>query len=373
MRHEAVDVAVVGAGIVGAACARECALRGLRVVVVEPSIVGGGATAAGMGHIVVLDDSEAQRILDRYSQTLWDDLAGRLPASCELQRSGTLWVAADDEEMAEAERKRRLYAEHGIEAALLDARALAREEPSLRAGLPGGLLVPGDSVVYPPVAARFLLEEALSLGAELRLGTPAALVDESWVRLADGSAIRSRHVVNAAGSRAPDLSPGIPIRPRKGHLAITDRYPGFATRQLIELSYVKRAHAAAGESVACNVQPRPTGQLLVGSSRQFDATDRDVEPRILGRMLARAIEYLPGLAELTVIRTWTGFRAATPDGLPLIGPCADVPGLLLATGHEGLGITTCLATAKLIAASILEESPPIPAAPYLPSRFTTDG
>lgn len=373
MRREAADVAIVGAGIVGAACARECALRGLRVVVIESSIAGGGATAAGMGHIVVLDDSEAQLILDRYSQTLWDELAGRLPASCELRRSGTLWISADDEEVAEAERKRRLYAEHGIDATLLDARALAREEPSLRGGLSGGLLVPGDSVVYPPAAARFLLDEALRLGAELRLGTPAGLVDGSTVRLADGATLRSRHVVIAAGSRAPDLAPDIPVRPRKGHLAITDRYPGFVSRQMIELSYVKRAHAAEDESVAFNVQPRPTGQVLIGSSRQFASTDPDVEPGVLGRMLARAIEYLPGLAELSVIRTWTGFRAATPDGLPLIGPSAGMPGLLLATGHEGLGITTCLATAKLIAASILQESPPIPAAPYLPSRFTTHG
>jgi glycine/D-amino acid oxidase-like deaminating enzyme len=86
-------------------------------------------------------------------------------------------------------------------------------------------------------------------------------------------------------------------------------------------------------------------------------------------MVARALAYMPGLARLSAIRTWTGFRAATPDSLPLIGPHPELPGLYLATGHEGLGITTCLATAELLAALLAGRAPPIPAAPYLPARL----
>jgi glycine/D-amino acid oxidase-like deaminating enzyme len=71
---------------------------------------------------------------------------------------------------------------------------------------------------------------------------------------------------------------------------------------------------------------------------------------------------------LSVIRTWTGFRAATPDKLPLIGPCPGDERLYLATGHEGLGITTSLATGKLVADQILQRTPAIPVEPYLPGR-----
>jgi glycine/D-amino acid oxidase-like deaminating enzyme len=85
-------------------------------------------------------------------------------------------------------------------------------------------------------------------------------------------------------------------------------------------------------------------------------------------MLARAIEYMPDLATLSAIRVWTGFRAATPDKLPLIGPHPDDPHLLLATGHEGLGITTSLGTAGLIADHIAGRTPVIDPMPYLPGR-----
>ena len=116
------------------------------------------------------------------------------------------------------------------------------------------------------------------------------------------------------------------------------------------------------------VQPRPTGQVLIGSSRQYGADDAAVDMPILRRMVARAVEYMPGLAELSAIRCWTGFRAATPDKLPLIGPVPGRPGVFLATGHEGLGITTSLATGRLIADQILGRTAAIPIEPYLPGR-----
>ena len=106
----------------------------------------------------------------------------------------------------------------------------------------------------------------------------------------------------AAGLEATALCPELPLRSKKGHLLITDRYPGTVRHQLVELGYVTSAHHAEGDSVAFNVQPRPTGQLLVGSSRQFDTTDPAVEPAMLARMLRRAIDYLPGLGELNAIR-----------------------------------------------------------------------
>src|SRR5712692_6795724 len=144
MTSAAYDVVIVGAGIVGAACAAECAREGMRVAVVESGFIGGGATAAGMGHIVVMDDSEAQFALTRYSQSLWEAFAKELPRDSEYDPCGTLWVAADDEEMAEVRRKETFYAARGVPVEILDAHALAEAEPNLRAGLAGGLRVPGD-------------------------------------------------------------------------------------------------------------------------------------------------------------------------------------------------------------------------------------
>src|SRR5690348_4839069 len=108
------DVVIVGAGIVGAACADEFARRGMRVAVVDRDGIGSGATAAGMGHIVVMDDSEAQCALTRYSQRIWQALRPELPDDVEYEQCGTIWVAADEEEMAEVRRKQEYYETRGV-------------------------------------------------------------------------------------------------------------------------------------------------------------------------------------------------------------------------------------------------------------------
>lgn len=372
MSQLAYDVVIVGAGIVGAACADEFSSRRFRVAIIDRDVVGSGATAAGMGHIVVMDDSDAQFALTLYSQRLWQELRPQLPTDVEYERCGTIWVAADEEEMAEVLRKREYYARQGVPVEVLNSQGLKQAEPNLREGLAGGLLVPEDGVLYPPCAAHFLMERAQKRGAELRLGASLVAADHGCVLLSDGSEITGKIIVNAAGAWAGELTPGIEIKRRKGHLAITDRYPRFLRHQLVELGYLKSAHSVTSDSVAFNVQPRRTGQILIGSSRQYGAENRDVENGILARMLQRAQEYLPGLGPMSVVRTWTGFRAATPDKLPLIGSWPGDPSLFLATGHEGLGITTSLGTARILVDLITGSKPEIPSEPYLPSRMTKE-
>jgi len=325
-----------------------------------------------MGHIVVMDDSDAQFQLTRYSQQLWQELRSELPEDVEYEQCGTIWVAVDEEEMQEVRRKSECYSRHGVPTEILDASALERLEPGLRKGLAGGLLVPEDGVLYPPCAARYLLERAQAAGSRLVVDAAVAKLGQGVVRLTDGAEFSAALIVNATGAWAPELTPGLNIRKRKGHLAITDRYPGFVRHQLVELGYLKSAHSTTSDSVAFNVQPRKTGQVLVGSSRQFDVEHKEVDSEILSRMLRRAQEYMPCLAQMSTIRVWTGFRAATPDKLPLIGPCLDDPKLFLATGHEGLGITTSLATARLLADHLTGVQPAIPMIPYLPTRVPSE-
>jgi len=196
----------------------------------------------------------------------------------------------------------------------------------------------------------------------------AIAISGRGIDLRGGAHLSAGIAINATGCWAPELTPGIAVRKRKGHLAITDRYPGFVTHVLVELGYLKSAHSTAADSVAFNAQPRRTGQLLLGSSRQFGAEDNAIDAPMLSRMLQRAREYMPRIGELSAIRCWTGFRAATPDKLPLIGPCPEDPRLYLATGHEGLGITTSLATGALVADQIVGRPSAIPPEPYSPAR-----
>jgi glycine/D-amino acid oxidase-like deaminating enzyme len=363
------DVLFAGGGIVGSSCALACAQAGMRVALVERDLLGSGATAAGMGHIVVMDDSDAQFSLTRRSQQLWQRLSATLPTSAEYETPGTLWVAADEEEMAEAERKHRWLAARGVPSQIFSSSELSALEPNLREGLAGGLLVIEVAVVYPPIVALHLARQAEALGATLIVGRAVTKLADGEAILDDGTRLRATRLVNALGAEADRCTPGIPVKKRKGHLAITDRYPGFVRHQLVELGYLKSAHSVTSDSVAFNVQPRQTGQILIGSSRQYGNESSTVDQAILSAMLARATLYLPAAASLSLLRVWTGFRAATPDKLPLIGPFPGDQTVWLATGHEGLGITTALATAELLATEFTGAESAIPPEPYLPARF----
>jgi D-hydroxyproline dehydrogenase subunit beta len=362
------DIVIVGAGIVGAACAREFAENGLTTAVIESEAIGGGATAAGMGHIAVMDDSEAQFALTRYSQLLWHELAQRLPQDVEYLPCGAIWVAADEIEMLQVVRKQQYYTNRGVPAEVLDPRSLAEAEPNLRPGMAGALLLKDDAIIYPPCAARFLVMQAQQLGATLMLGRKAINTSGDELHLDNATTVAYGALVLANGIAASSLARAAQLEPRKGHLVITDRHPGFVHHQMIELGYLKSAHSVRADSVAFNVQPRPSGQVLIGSSRQYGLDEPAVDSSMVSAMLRRAFEYMPGLRRLSGIRSWTGFRASTPDKLPLIGPSPDSENIYLATGHEGLGITTSLATAKLLADILLERESAIAREPYLPAR-----
>lgn len=363
------DVAIIGAGIVGAACAYELSKDGLRIAVIDERGAGTGATSAGMGHLVVLDDSEKQFELARYSLKLWNALVDELPPECEFWRCGTVWVAEDEAELQFARRRCEYFEANGVSAQLLNAAELADIEPKLRQHLPGGVCVPGDAALIPSRAAEFLIAKSRATGITGRV----TAVAEEQIVLSDGTAISAGASVNATGTAAASLMPGLPIRPRKGHLAVVSTGGQFARHQVMELGYLKSAHAGEqADSVAFAVRQRGGGELLVGSSRQYEAVTDRVEPAILERMLSRAVAFMPGLAAAPIVTTWTGFRAGSPDGLPLIGLYPGSKRMYVASGHEGLGVTTSLATGRLIAEAILGRSSELPAAAFSPERFVKE-
>jgi len=338
----------------------------MRVVVIERDIPNSATTAAGMGHVVVMDDSPAQLALTRYSRSVWRELGSELPTAAEYDPRGTIWIAADDQELAEVHAKQTTFAGVGIGAFVLSAKELAEIEPNLRPGLAGALLVPEDVILSPPAAAYCFLEEAVRHGTVLLQRQPVVQAGKRVVRLGDGTELKSNSIVLATGVET-SLLPRLPIQKRKGHLVLTEPQPGFLSHQLVELGYLKSAHKIAVDSVAFNVQPRRCGELLIGASRQYGNENPEIDEAILHAMLERAYSYMPALRHVPPARAWTGFRAATPDKLPLLGPTED-PSLFLAAGFEGLGITSAPGAARLLADHVLHRPCAIPIEPYLPTR-----
>jgi glycine/D-amino acid oxidase-like deaminating enzyme len=366
------DVIIIGGGIIGAACAREYARQGLSVAVVEPGPIGGGATAASMGHLLAVDAldpaDQIESDLSRRSLQLWQDWLQAQEAHRELaeySRCGTLWLAADADELNLAERKRDWFLSQGLAAEVLGPKELAQAEPMLRRDLLGALHVPDDGRVYPPrVAARWLQE------AQARVFRARAVrFDGASVRLDDGRELWGAMTVICTGLAAQEQLPAGWLLPKKGHLAITQRHPGRVQHQLVELGYLKRAHLVDQDTVSFNLQPRPGGQLLIGSSRQIGRDDSELDPVLLQQMLRQALHYMPGLAELSLLRCWTGVRPASRDGQPLIGAHPRLHRSWLATGHEGLGITTALATAELLVQLSLGQATTLKPDPFRPARF----
>lgn len=366
------DVIVVGAGIVGAACAVELQARGRRVLLVDRLGPGGGTTAAGMGHLVALDESDDELDLCLLSLRQWDRYVAEHGQRAEHVRCGTLWVAEDEEQLAHAAARAERLARRGWQADLLSPARLAMAEPALRPGLAGAVRVAPDGVVYPPAVARHLADQLTALGGSTLFGAAIAGIGTGCVHLHSGQRLDAHDVVVAAGCATTALLPDVPVFPRKGHLAITDRYPGRLRHQVVGMGYGQTAAGADGLAVAANVQPRPTGQWLIGSCRQDGIADAAVDPKVLAGVLRSAIALLPELAQLQVIRAWTGMRPASPDGRPIIGAHPGRPRTWLASGHEGLGVTTAFGTALLLADLMAGQPTVIDPDPYLPARFLHD-
>ena len=367
-------VAIVGAGIVGAACAMWLARDGHALTIIDARGPGSGATAAGMGHLLVLDDDPASLALTHRSMQLWHGLAPSLPTSSEWSSAGTLWVAEDEAQLAHGEDRVESLRAAGVEAELVSSAKLASLAPCLAEDLAGALWVSGDRVIYPPAVAAWMLarSRAALVRARVERVEPGVLVTD------EGRRIEADAIVLACGLATGALVarswPGHPvastIRPRKGQLIITTPTRLGLEHQLVELGYHDSV-GASGARVAFNVQPRPHGQVLIGSSRDddVDAGGTSLDRKLLARMVARARRFVPALEDALALRAWAGLRPASVDGLPLIGPLPGIDGVWLAAGHEGLGITTSVASAELIAAQLGGADSMIDPQPFDPGRF----
>ena len=259
----------------------------MKILVVDAGDVGGGATAAGMGHVVTMDDSPAQLALTSYSQRLWHELADQLPDDAEFEPCGTLWVAADEEEMEEVRRKQRVYASAGVPSDILSATMLAHEEPHLRP-LAGALLVHSDAVLYPPCAAGYLMSEAIRMGARLQVSKRVVSAGSGRVRLDDGTKLHAGTVVNACGAEAGALTPGTSDAQTQGasgdHRSISGIRPPSAGGTGISKERSLDRHRLG--SVQCPAaQNRPTPDWLV---TRVGAEGTDLNRALLAAMITRA-------------------------------------------------------------------------------------
>ena len=357
------------------------------MVLVERGAIAGATSGSCMGHLMVVSKPPLLYRLTRDSVSLWHGLAEEV-GGFEFNHTGALWLAEHAADFELLESLRETFGGFGDETELLDGRELRQREPGLAPDLAGALYYPPDAVVMPMLAAGALLRAAVEGGARIRTATEVVSVERGAsgaveaVRT-DRGAIATGAVVNAAGVWAPPLVEGlglppVPIHPRRGDLAITMPRECPVRHQLLEVGYLRTTTSAAvgpedaGDDPganALNVQPQTNGTCLIGSTRQFAGLGRVVDRDLLARSLERAVRFVPALAGARLTRTWAGLRPFTTDGLPIIGPVSEVPGLFMAAGHEGLGITLAPITGELIAQALTGQEPRLPLEQLALARF----
>ncbi|MEE1762167.1 NAD(P)/FAD-dependent oxidoreductase [Streptomyces sp. SP18BB07] len=373
------DVVVVGAGMLGAACALYAARAGLDVAVVDRGPVAGGTTGAGEGNILVSDKEPGPELeLALLSVRLWAELAAEpgLGTAFEYEPKGGVVVASAPEGLAALERFAAGQRAAGVEAITVPAGQLTALEPHLAPGLAGGIHYPQDAQVMPTLAAAHLVRAS---GARLFTGrtvTEVLRTRAGAVRgvRTDRGDVHAPAVVNAAGTWGGHLAAlagvGLPVLPRRGFVLVTEPLPPMVRHKVYAADYVADV---ASDSAALQTSPvvegTAAGPVLIGASRERVGFDRSFSLPVVRALAAGATRLFPFLEEVRAMRTYVGFRPYMPDHLPAIGPDPRVPGLFHACGHEGAGIGLATGTGQLIAQALAGGTPALDLAPFRPDRF----
>lgn len=379
------DVVVVGAGIVGAACARALARRGLAVTVLDRGGAASGTTAHGEGNLLVSDKGPGpELVLAQHAARRWptlveelaEELGPRFPA-VEYDPKGGL-VAATTAEGAQplrdfAARQRSA----GVDAREVDVAGALELEPALNPGLTAAVWYPEDAQVQPVAAAEALLASARRSGARVRTGVEVvgALRDGDrlvGVRTTAGD-VPAGAVVLAAGPWsgvvAARLGVALPVRPRRGMVLVTTRMPHVVRHKVYDGDYVGATQSGdAALQTSSVVESTAAGTVLIGSSREQVGFDDRLRAVVLREMAARAVRLFPFLADASVMRSYLGFRPYVPDHLPIVGPDPRTPGLWVATGHEGAGIGLGPVSGELLADLFTGAAPEVDPAPFRVDR-----
>ena len=367
MMSKNAEVIVVGGGVIGTAVAYYAAKAGKKVTLLDRGDIAAGTSGACDGFIILQSKNPGPHLdLALESAAIYRTLSDELDYDLEYMPCGGM-VVAETEKQAELLRmliKKQQAA--GLSVELLPIKEARESEPLLAEDLWGAAYCREDAQVNPIRVAQGFAQAASRLGAQIRPGVEATglLIENGrvcGVQTKEG-ALRSDHVVNAAGVWAPELvAPyglDLPIKPRRGQILVTEPLPSMLRHVLLcacyliakhhpeELDLSERQHRLG---VGLAMEQTSHGGLLIGSTREFDGFDRSTTLAGIEAVARHARRIMPALATVNIIRTFAGLRPYTPDGLPILGPMMELPGLIMAAGHEGDGIALAPVTGKKVA------------------------
>jgi glycine oxidase len=363
------DVLIIGAGIMGTASAWELARHGANVVVLERSVPGAEASSAAAGILGAQAEAHAPGPMAELclaSRARYAKFARALTEETQIdvgyRECGVLRVAFDRASAAELHAGNAWQRKRGLQVERLGARELARLEPALSPKLSGGVRFAGDARVEPKALLRALHIAALGRGVLFRSGAFVRRVVVEGERavgvaLDDGSVLRAKNVVVAAGSWTSLIDGlGLPtgrVVPARGQIVE------------LELPAPPLSHVVFGPGAY--LVPRDDGRILLGSTLEFVGYEREVTAGAVRDLLTHATALVPALERAGLRATWSNFRPYTPDELPLLGR-TKINALFLSTGHYRNGILLAPISAEIVRAAVLGQRAPVSLAAFRPER-----
>jgi glycine oxidase len=348
------DVAIIGAGIIGASIAYELASRGASVTVLDSRPVGQGATQAAAGMLVPYIEGFGKPILAMAARSLgmYDEFIERVTADSgmgvDYHRDGSLQVITADESCEELRGLAAAAHAAGVRCTLLDALQVRDLEPLVTSHAVAGALIPDHGVVVPGSLLHALTAAATAKGAKFDNCCEVARVavrEGSGFRLErTADHVHARRVIVAGGSWSGRLAidgvAPLTVRPVRGQLVHLTS-PSPASRRVIWGS-------------ACYLAPSTAGSLSVGATMEEAGFDERATVSGVRHLLDAAAELMPALSQAGFGGARVGLRPATPDELPIMGPSQKHPGLFYATGHFRNGILLAPLAARVLADLVLD-------------------
>ncbi|RBP53574.1 NAD(P)/FAD-dependent oxidoreductase [Arenicella xantha] len=384
------DAIVIGAGLTGVATAYHLAKGGASVIVLERDQINRGASGANAGslhfqlehrlieHVGVLDEELSfYAALARMAIIDWRALETELEQNIELEMTGGLMLAETAEQMTKLELKGKIESEQGLDVSLLDRAAVLNKAPYLSDSVIGALYCADEGHCNPRLLSHAFARKASALGVTLQMQTQVNALKRTgdvWSVSAqtDGEAettYTAKVLVNAAGAWSTEVARmanlHLPLFPVGLMISVTEKAPAIMQHmiqhvgQKLSLKQVDDGNLLIGGGWSAKL-PQRNGQWQSGYRAVLDVD-------LLQKNLATACHVMPQLAELHVLRSWTGTTGITPDQLPIIGGVDQAPGFYVAAG--GSGFTYGPTYAKLLAELILSGETSFPISAYSPNRF----
>jgi glycine oxidase len=360
------DVIVVGGGAIGAACSRELAVAGRKVLVIDAGGERGQAWRAAGGMLAPQIEADADDPLlqlglvarDHYLQ-LATALQETTGIDVGLWQEGIARVALDPAEAAILATKVAWQRGEGYACEWLEPDELRRRWPWLGPAA-GALWAPQDGALDPERLVQALLADARRLGTSLVTDRITCLNQESGKIIGvtgEAAAYSAPNVVVAAGAWSgllQGLPRKLPVEPVRGQMAAFP-WPSGIPRAIV---YNRDSYLLAR-----------AGEALLGSTMEYVGFEPEVTPEGLSRIMRATMALCPGLMRGKLTRSWAGLRPVTPDGLPVIGPEPRVEGVWYATGHGRNGILLAGLTGRLVGQLMNGEEPSLSLRAFSPLRF----